>query len=68
MPKLETIFNDAEQISPGGRAAIGLKADGLVVAWCIGSGDNFRDAKASALRHVREILRQVKQMKPPGPA
>jgi alpha-L-arabinofuranosidase len=60
--KLETFFTKKDAISPGGLAAIGIKNNDVILTYCIGSGTNFRDAKATALRNARKILRCIKQM------
>ena len=60
---LKVFFIEAGSISPGGKAAIGIKLNGSVLRNCIGSGDNFRDAKACALKNIRCILKQVLEMK-----
>jgi len=56
---LSIFFVPANSVSPGGKAAIGLILGDEVRTWCIGSGGNFRDAKASALKNVRNILGQL---------
>ena len=61
-PKTETFFAAKEAISPGGLAAIGVKVDDNILTYCIGSGDNFRDAKACALRNAKTVLQSIKSM------
>lgn len=63
MPKIEPVFFEKDQISPGGKAAIGITVDGELRAHCIGSGENFREAKACALKHIRTVLKKVMAMK-----
>ena len=49
-------------VSPGGKAAIGLRVNGEIAANCIGSGESLRDAKACALRHVRILMAKIEAL------
>lgn len=49
-------------VSPGGKAAIGIRVNGVVAANCIGSGDNLRDAKACTLRHLRALIAKIEAL------
>lgn len=63
MTDIKPFFIEKGTISPGGKAAIGIKINGVVERYCIGSGDDFRDAKASALKNLRCLMLKVKAMK-----
>lgn len=62
-PDIQLTFFPKDSVSPGGLAAIAISIDGQLVRSCIGSGENFRDAKAYALRNVRNILKILRDMK-----
>lgn len=62
---LDPFFIPSGSVSPGGKAAIALKVDGVIVTSCIGSGENFREAKACALRNLRCVLGRVIAMQAP---
>lgn len=61
----DVAFIDKDQISPGGLAAFCIVQNGNVIRPCIGSGSNFRDAKALALANLKKAITQVKAMKGP---
>ncbi len=41
---------------------VGLRERRKIVTYCIGSGNNIRDAKASAIKNVRNMLEKVRGM------
>lgn len=61
MPQIDTFFTTVGK--PNKKVSVGLVVDGEVRAHCIGSGENFREAKACALKHVRTVLKKVVAMK-----
>lgn len=63
---IEAFFTEADAISPGGAAAIGIRVNGVVATYCIGSGADFRAAKACALLHLRTVLEQVRALQNPN--
>jgi hypothetical protein len=64
MKDIEPFLVPEGAVSPGGKAAIGIRVDGQVIAWCIGSGENLRDAKAAALRNIRIVLSRLRSLDP----